>query len=103
MISATTTSAHSAAARVQSILAPSVQKPCSSTSESNGWGTGRGQLKKTHIEMIASAAEELGDFSEEDRNVVVLTAVDGLSRVSTHKQVASVENTVKLYTLIKEN
>ena len=53
--------------------------------------------------MIASAAEELGDFSEEDRNVVVLSAVDGLSRVSTHKQVASVENTVKLYTLIKEN
>ena len=53
--------------------------------------------------MIAAAAEELGDFAEKDRNVVVLTAIDGFSSVSTHEQVASVENTVKLYALTKGN
>ena len=53
--------------------------------------------------MIAAAAEELGDFAEKDRNVVVLTAVDGFSSVSTHEQVASIENTVKLYELTKRH
>ena len=47
--------------------------------------------------MIAATAKQFGNFAEKDRNVIVLTTIHRLSSVSTHKQVASVENTIELY------
>ena len=98
LISATTTSAHSAAARVASALAPSVQKPCSSGSQR--------EVQKTHVHVVAAITHERGNLAEENGNlvvknrrqwyVVILSPVHSLAGVSADKQITRVEDAVEL-------
>ena len=76
LISATTRSAHSAAARVASTLAPMVQKPCSSARHRlKGKHTGRRKVEQAHVHVIVAITKESRNLAEEDGNLGLSSAM----------------------------
>ena len=76
LISATTISAHSAAARVASTLAPMVQKPCSSAHYGDASKPTRGRkVQQANVHVVVAVAEKGGHFAEENGHLRISAAI----------------------------
>ena len=75
-------------------------------SEGGGRNTGRREVQKTHVHVVAAITHERGNLAEENGNlvvknrrqwyVVILSAVHSLAGVSADKQITRVEDADEL-------